>query len=152
LVSAEEQKTQRRESAGPNRDRRHGVQQGEDASGRLSALEEALKQALSSLPRDQVLKCIAATLPVDVLLDERTRLHGGKVRKVSVSMPEELTEAVRARAGTGGFSRYVTDAVQEQVRQDLLDDLAAELEAQYGPVDEQLVEQAIREWPDYEER
>jgi Arc/MetJ-type ribon-helix-helix transcriptional regulator len=98
------------------------------------------------------MKSIAAALPVQVLIDESARLHGGKVRKVSVSMPEELTEAVRARTGTGGFSRYVTDAVQEQVRQDLLDDLAAELEAAYGPVDEKLVEQAMREWPDYEER
>jgi hypothetical protein len=64
-------------------------------------------------------------------------------------MPEELSEAVRARTGAGGFSRYVTDAVQEQVRQDLLDDLAAEFEAEYGPIDEELVEQAMREWPDY---
>jgi Arc/MetJ-type ribon-helix-helix transcriptional regulator len=126
--------------------------QGQDAASSLSAFEEALRQALASLPRDQVIKCIAAALPIQVLIDENVRLHGGKVRKVSVSMPEELAEAVRARTGTGGFSRYVTDAVQEQVRQDLLDDLAAELEAQYGPVDEKLVEQAMREWPDYKER
>jgi hypothetical protein len=53
--------------------------------------------------------------------------------------------------GAGGFSRYVSDAVQEQVRQDLLDDLAAELEAEYGPIPEELVEQARRQWPDYQE-
>lgn len=103
------------------------------------------------MPRDQVVKVIAAALPVEVLVEESARLHGGKVRKVSVSMPEELTEAVRARTGAGGFSRYVTDAVQEQVRLDLLDDLAADLEAEYGPLDERLVEQAMRTWPDYEE-
>jgi Arc/MetJ-type ribon-helix-helix transcriptional regulator len=117
----------------------------------LSALEEALRQALASAPHDQVVKCIAATLPAEVLLDPSTRLHESKVRKVSVSMPEELADAVRARTGAGGFSRYVTDAVQEQVRLDLLDDLAAEFEAEYGPLDEKLVEQAMREWPDYEE-
>ena len=66
-------------------------------------------------------------------------------------MPEELAEAVRTRTGAGGFSRYVTDAVQEQARLDLLDDLAAELEGEYGPVDEDQVEQAMSEWPDYEE-
>src|SRR5580700_5821353 len=87
----------------------------------LSALEDALRQALASAPRDQVVKCIATALPAEVLMDQTARLHG-KVRKVSVSMPEELTEAVRARTGTGGFSRYVTDAVQEQIRLDLLDD------------------------------
>jgi Arc/MetJ-type ribon-helix-helix transcriptional regulator len=116
----------------------------------LSALEKALRQALTSAPRDQVVKAIATALPAEVLVDQSARMHG-KVRKVSVSMPEELTEAVRARTGRGGFSRYVTDAVQEQIRLDLLDDLAAEFEAEYGPIDEKLVQQAMREWPDYED-
>ncbi len=123
---------------------------GEGTAEALSALEEALRRALASAPRDQVVKLIATALPAEVLVDQTTRLHG-KVKKVSVSMPEELTEAVRARAGTGGFSRYVTDAVQEQIRLDLLDELAVELEAKFGPVDEELVRQAMREWPDYEE-
>jgi hypothetical protein len=66
-------------------------------------------------------------------------------------MPEDLTEAVRARTGAGGFSRYVTDAVQEQIRLDLLDDLIADFEAEHGPVPDELVEEAMREWPDYED-
>jgi hypothetical protein len=123
---------------------------GTDAAGALSGLEAALRLALASAPREQVAKCIVAALPAEVLVDQTTRLHG-KVKKVSVSMPEELSEAVRARTGTGGFSRYVSDAVQEQIRLDLLDELAAEFEAKYGPVDEELVRQAMREWPDYEE-
>ena len=117
----------------------------------LSALEEALRQALASAPRDQVVKCIAATLPAEVVLDPSVRLHESKVRKVSVSMPEGLADAVRARTGAGGFSRYVTDAVEEQVRLDLLDDLVAEFEAEYGPIPEELVREAMREWPDYED-
>jgi hypothetical protein len=115
----------------------------------LSALEAALRQALASLPRDQVVKCIMTALPVELFVDESARLHESKVRKVSVSMPEELTEAVRARTGAGGFSRYVADAVQEQIRLDLLDDLIADFEADYGPVPEELVQKAMREWPDY---
>jgi Arc/MetJ-type ribon-helix-helix transcriptional regulator len=114
-------------------------------------LEEALRQALAAAPRDQVLKSILTALPVEVLLEDSVRLHSGKVRKVSVSMPEELTEAVRARTGAGGFSRYVADAVQEQIRLDLMDDLIAEFEAEHGPVPEELVEEAMREWPDYED-
>jgi len=117
----------------------------------LSALEAALRQALASAPRDQVVKCIAATIPAEVFVDQGARLHESKVRKVSVSMPEELADAVRARTGAGGFSRYVTDAVQEQVRLDLLDDLVAEFEAEYGPIPEELVQEAMREWPDYED-
>jgi hypothetical protein len=66
-------------------------------------------------------------------------------------MPEELAEAVRSRTGPGGFSRYVTDAVQEQVRLDLLDDLSAELEAEFGPIPEEIRQQTRRTWPNYPE-
>jgi Arc/MetJ-type ribon-helix-helix transcriptional regulator len=135
-------------AAGPERDDR-GLETG--AAKALSTLAEALRQALASVPRDQVVKCIAAALPAEVSVGRKARLHESKVRKVSVSMPEELADAVRARTGAGGFSRYVSDAVQEHVRQDLLDDLAAELEAEYGPIPEELVEQARRQWPDYPE-
>jgi hypothetical protein len=123
-----------------------------EGASELSALEDALRQALASLPRDQVVRCVLSALPspaiAEVLVDQDTRLHGGKVRKVSVSMPEELTDAVRARTGAGGFSRYVADAVQEQIRHDMLGDLIAEFEATPGPVPEDLIEKAMREWPD----
>lgn len=115
----------------------------------LSALEHALRQALDSVPRDQVVKCIVSVLPSSVLLEESGSLHGGRVRKVSVSMPEELAEAVRTRTGAGGFSRYVTDAVHEQIRLDLLDELSAELEAEFGPIPQEIREQTRRTWPNY---
>lgn len=117
----------------------------------LSALEDALRAALGSVPRDQVVKCIVSALPASVFIEAGPRLHGGKVRKVSVSMPEELAEAVGARTGSGGFSRYVTDAVQEQMRLDLLADVSAYLQAEFGPFDEQGVRQAMRLWSDSEE-
>ena len=66
-------------------------------------------------------------------------------------MPEELAEAVRSRTGPGGFSRYVTEAVDREIRHDLLGDLIEELEAEYGPVPQELLEEARREWPDFEE-
>jgi hypothetical protein len=138
-------------AADQKQDQPDNARQGQDPASRLSALEEALRRALASVPRDQVVKTIMTALPVAVLIDEDARLHGGKVRKVSVSMPEDLTEAVRARTGAGGFSRYVTDAVQEQIRLDLLDDLIADFEAEHGPVPDELVEEAMREWPDYED-
>jgi hypothetical protein len=117
----------------------------------LSTLEAALRQALASVPRDQVVKCIASALLAEAFLDQKARLHESKVRKVSVSMPEELADAVRARTGAGGFSRYVTDAVSREIRHDLLGELLDELDAEYGPVPEELIEQARRQWPDYEE-
>jgi hypothetical protein len=115
----------------------------------LSALEQALRRALGSLPREQVVRCIVSMLPAAVFIDEVARPHGSKVRKVSVSMPEELAEAVRSRTGAGGFSRYVADAVQEQVRLDLLDELSAELEAKFGPIPDEIRRQTRKTWPNY---
>jgi hypothetical protein len=117
----------------------------------LSALETALRQALASLPRDQVVKCIATALPAEVLVDESTRLHESKVRKVSVSMPAELVEAVRARTGSGGFSHYVTEVVEREIRHERLGELLDELEAEYGPVPPEIREQTRRMWPNYED-
>jgi hypothetical protein len=122
-----------------------------DAAGALSALEEALRRALISAPRDQVLKSIVSVLPAEVLLEEGIGLHEGKVRKVSVSMPEELAKAVRARTGEGGFSRYVTKAVDREIKHDSLGDLLDELEAEFGPVPGEVREQTRRMWPNYEE-
>jgi|SRR5580698_124443 hypothetical protein len=122
------------------------------AAGALSALEEALRQALAAAPRDQVVRCVTTVLPAEVVLDRSARLHESKVRKVSVSMPEELADAVRARTGAGGFSRYVTEAVSREFQHDLLGELLDELDAEYGPVPEELVQQARREWPDYEDQ
>jgi hypothetical protein len=128
-------------------DKRHGQRRAEI----LSALEESLRRALESVPRDQVVKSIVAALPVEVLVDESAQLHESKVRKVSVSMPEELAEAVRARAGAGGFSRYVSHAVEREIRHDRLGELLDELEAEYGPVPPEVREQTRRMWPNYEE-
>lgn len=127
------------------------VGEAKDSSAQLSALEEALRQALASAPRDQVLKCIVTALPVEILLDDSAWLHGGKARKVSVSMPQELAEAVRARTGEGGFSRYVTKAVDREIKRDSLGDLLDELEAEYGPVPEEVREQTRRMWPNFGE-
>ena len=123
----------------------------EDAASELSVLEHALRHALDAVPRDQVVKCIVNVLPATVFVEESARLHGGKVRKVSVSMPQELAEAVRARTGSGGFSRYVTDAVEERVRLESLDELLAELDAEYGPVPDEIRQQTRRTWPNYQE-
>jgi Arc/MetJ-type ribon-helix-helix transcriptional regulator len=73
---------------------------------------------------------------------------GGRVRKVSVSMPEELTAAVQRRVGRGGFSRYVAEAVATQLRLDLLAELSGLLDEEHGPVPEELLAEAGAAWPD----
>jgi Arc/MetJ-type ribon-helix-helix transcriptional regulator len=123
-----------------------------EAAPPLSALEEAMRRALESYSREQVLERVVSVLPTggaDPGEAPKPGLHG-KVEKVSVSLPSELIQAIRARTGTGGFSRYVAEAIQKRVRLDMLDDLSAWLEAEYGPIDEEGVREAMKEWPDYE--
>jgi Arc/MetJ-type ribon-helix-helix transcriptional regulator len=72
----------------------------------------------------------------------------GRARKVSVSMPEDLTAAVQQRVGRGAFSQYVTEAVARQLELDLLAELAAVLEAEHGPVSDEALAEARRSWPD----
>jgi hypothetical protein len=113
----------------------------------LSALEEALRRALESATREQVMQRIVSVLPATADVQHVQGL-GGKVLKVSVSMPAELSEAVRNRTGTGGFSRYVSEAVQARIQHDLLGDLLDELDEEYGPVPDDVREKTRLLWPD----
>jgi Arc/MetJ-type ribon-helix-helix transcriptional regulator len=72
----------------------------------------------------------------------------GTARKVSVSMPEDLTAAVQRRAGRGKFSQYVTEAVTRQLELDLLAELSELLEDEYGPIPEDFLAEARAAWPD----
>ncbi|MFE3460568.1 hypothetical protein ACFXKD_23735 [Nocardiopsis aegyptia] len=76
--------------------------------------------------------------------------EGGRSRKVSVSMPEDLTSAVQERVGRGEFSRYVSVAVARQLEADLLTELVELLNAEYGPVPDELLTEAEAAWPDAE--
>ncbi len=71
--------------------------------------------------------------------------------KVSVSMPPEVSAAVRARVGRREFSRYVTAAVRRQLERDQLDALLAEMEAVNGPVSAEMLEEVEALWPDAED-
>jgi Arc/MetJ-type ribon-helix-helix transcriptional regulator len=72
----------------------------------------------------------------------------GRARKVSVSMPEDLTAAIQQRVGQGRFSQYVTEAVARQLELDLLAELSEVLEAEHGPVSEEALAEARSAWPD----
>jgi hypothetical protein len=115
----------------------------------LSVLEDALRAALAAASPEQVLRAVRAVFPAENVEIDTSRFHG-RVQKVSVSMPEELTAAIRERTGPGGFSRFVTEAAEQRLRYELLDEYLDELDELYGPVPRELMEQARREWPDYE--
>lgn len=70
---------------------------------------------------------------------------------------EEALERALAVAGPEEVSRRITSLLPgirarvEERRLDGLDELSTYLEARYGPVPEELILQAMREWPDYED-
>lgn len=69
--------------------------------------------------------------------DENGMVDGMATKKYTVTLPEELAEAIRAEVGPGGFSRYVTQAIERRREQDRLGELVDWLETEYGPVTEE---------------
>jgi len=61
---------------------------------------------------------------------------GMATKKYTVTLPEELAEAIRAEVGPGGFSRYVMQAIERQRERDRLGELVDWPETEYGPVTE----------------
>ena len=124
----------------------------------LGALEKAFEEALSQVPHSYVRSRVMAMFPkvmhpkviVELDSDALGRFHG-RVQKVSVSMPEDLATAIRERTGPGGFSRYVTEAVERRFRHDRLGDLLDELDSEFGPVPPEILQWAEQQWPDNDE-
>jgi hypothetical protein len=67
--------------------------------------------------------------------------------KLSVSIPTDLADELRSRAGRGNVSAYVTQALVRQLEHDRLGDLLAELAEAHGPVTDEELARARAEWP-----
>ncbi|WP_350281353.1 hypothetical protein [Kribbella sp. HUAS MG21] len=67
--------------------------------------------------------------------------------KLSVTIPADLAEELRSRAGRGNVSAYVTQALVRQLEHDRLGDLLAELAEVHGPVSDEELARARAEWP-----
>jgi Arc/MetJ-type ribon-helix-helix transcriptional regulator len=57
-------------------------------------------------------------------------------KKYTVTLPEELAEAIRAEVGPGGFSRYVTQAIERRREQERLREAVDWWESEYGEITE----------------
>ncbi len=55
-------------------------------------------------------------------------------KKVTVTIPEDLLEEIRAEADDRGISAYVTEALRAQRDRDKLQELVRWLEEEHGPV------------------
>ena len=65
--------------------------------------------------------------------------------KVSVTLPRELAEEAKARAGEGGLSRFVAESLEARLRSLKLLEAVDAFEAQYGAIDDETLERA-RKW------
>lgn len=66
---------------------------------------------------------------------------GMATKKYTVTLPEELAEAIREEVGPGNFSGYVTQAIERQRERERLHAGVERWEAEYGAItDEELAE------------
>ncbi|MDQ1045820.1 hypothetical protein QFZ76_004056 [Streptomyces sp. V4I2] len=68
----------------------------------------------------------------------------GPATRVSLSLPEGTAEAIRQRVGKREFSAFVTEAVERELRGQILDEYLAGYERRNGPISEQEHEGARR--------
>lgn len=68
------------------------------------------------------------------------------VAKVSLSIDEDVLDEARERAGLRELSSYVTDALRRQLQHDRIGDLLAEMDAESGPIPDELMEEARQLW------
>lgn len=70
------------------------------------------------------------------------------VSKVSLSIDETILAEARDRVGKRELSSYVSAALQRQLQHDRLADLLAAMEAESGPIPDDLLEEARTLWRD----
>jgi Arc/MetJ-type ribon-helix-helix transcriptional regulator len=77
-------------------------------------------------------------------------VDGMATKKYTVTLPEELAEEIRSEVGPGGFSRYITQAVERQRERERLHDAVDWWESEYGPVTAEELAEAEAERRDIE--
>jgi hypothetical protein len=69
------------------------------------------------------------------------------VTKWSVSVEQTLASRVESHVGDRGLSGFVARAVEHELERDLLDEYLHELDAEFGPIPEGLIESVDDLWP-----
>jgi Arc/MetJ family transcription regulator len=68
------------------------------------------------------------------------------VSKVSLSIDEDVLAEARERAGRRELSSFVNEALRRQLQRDRLAELLAEMDAESGPVPDDVMEEARKLW------
>ncbi|MEU4891520.1 CopG family transcriptional regulator [Streptomyces sp. NPDC044780] len=61
-------------------------------------------------------------------------------QKYSITTPQDIAEAARARSGPSGLSAYVAAAAARQIERDNLNELITVAEAEHGPIADEEVQ------------
>lgn len=73
-------------------------------------------------------------------------LGAGQAVKVSVSMPSDIVQEVRARVGPREFSSFVAEAVEQRLRLQMLGEIVDDYVAKNGPIAEDVAKEVDAEW------
>ena len=73
-------------------------------------------------------------------------MHNVPVSKVSLSLDEDVLSEARHRAGRRELSSYVNEALRRQLQRDRLAELLVEMDAESGPIPDDVMEQARQPW------
>lgn len=76
------------------------------------------------------------------------RIGEGPATRVSLSLPEGTAEAIRARVGKREFSAFIAEAVERELRGQVLDEYLADYESRKGPISAQARQRARRVFDD----
>jgi hypothetical protein len=69
------------------------------------------------------------------------------VAKISISLPKDLARSLKRRVGARGVSSFAARAIRHELEREQLGDYLAELDAELGPVPEELLREARGAWP-----
>jgi hypothetical protein len=68
------------------------------------------------------------------------------VVKKSVAFEESVAREALERAGPGGFSRFVNDAVAQRLQAIRIEGLLAEMDERFGPIPPEIMAEVEAEW------
>lgn len=66
--------------------------------------------------------------------------------KVSLTLDEALLAEARSRVGQRGLSAFVNHALERELQRDRLTGLLSRMDAEAGPVPDDLVDEARKQW------
>lgn len=71
------------------------------------------------------------------------------MKKVSVTLDEDLVAEIKTELGEGEFSAYLNDVLRRERQRERLQQLERELTEEYGPIPEEVQREIdSHDWPD----